>query len=155
MSTKTTDRNAELVRYYKENKCTLQELGTRYGITKERVRQILVKHRVPFRHPRETKPRKTYTKVCTQCNKEFQSKHSSIKNCSKECTSLVLSNKYSKLSDKDLVDIFNLYYADQITGKEIAKLYNMHYTAIYALLAGRNYTTVLKQLGLYDKYINK
>ena len=155
MVTITTDRNAELVRYYKENKCTLQELGTRYGITRERVRQILVKHRVPFRHQREKKPRKAYTKICLQCGKQFEAKHNGIDNCSKDCSSLAMCNAQRKLSDKDLVDIFNLYYVDQITGKEIAKLYNMHYTAIYALLAGRNYVVPLKQLGLYDKYINK
>jgi predicted DNA-binding protein YlxM (UPF0122 family) len=153
MNLPATDRDAELIRYYIDNKCTYQEVATKYGLTRERIRQILVKKHIT-KNPRKHKPHKNYNNVCANCGKEFESRRSDKKYCNKDCTSLAVSNKLRKLSDKDLVDIFNLYYVDQMTGKDIARLYDIHYTAVYALLAGRNYTVSLKQLGLYDKYIN-
>lgn len=46
------DRNAALVRDYLKAPTTLNALGGKYGITRERTRQILVKNNVGFRHPR-------------------------------------------------------------------------------------------------------
>jgi len=53
-----TDRNAALIRIYLKAPTTLQALGDKYGISRERVRQILARNNVTFRYPTPDRERK-------------------------------------------------------------------------------------------------
>ena len=46
------ERDAALIRDYLKAPTTLNALGAKYGISRERARQVLVKNNIAFRHPR-------------------------------------------------------------------------------------------------------
>lgn len=60
-----TQRNQNISRLYAEGDMTLQEIADKYGITRERVRQIAYRDGLNRgSHPRKTKTRWTYCPVC-------------------------------------------------------------------------------------------
>jgi len=64
----------------KKNRCaTLGEIGDKYGVSRERVRQILSIYRLPTKHY-------TYKGSCPVCGKEVPKKV--LKYCSRECRTL-------------------------------------------------------------------
>lgn len=81
-------RAAEMTRLIREEKLTLQEIGARFKISRERVRQILATHGVWERTG--NRPAKVYTFICPQCKTEFQRKRRHVKYCSKKCHYLFL-----------------------------------------------------------------
>ena len=58
---------------------TLEEIGSEYGITRERVRQLLKPYNVP-------NPDLKFKKTCAVCGQIFTYKQSQGKTCSRECT---------------------------------------------------------------------
>jgi len=60
------NRRAEIATLKSTNPClTLQQIGNKFGITRERVRQILVKERTSTRRPNYGQ----YSKICPMCKK--------------------------------------------------------------------------------------
>ena len=80
----------------------------------------------------------TKSKVCPRCNKTFITDKKRI-HCSKDCQSLTQSMKNRILSKDQLDTIAILYYDDEMTGKEIAKIFGVHCTTIYHILNKRRY----------------
>lgn len=79
-------------------------------------------------------------KVCPRCNKKFTlTKNKKRIHCSKECLNLTQSIQNRKFSDDQIGTIHVLYYDEELTGKEIAKIYNVTPSAIYHILSKRRY----------------
>ncbi len=88
-----TERDAAIVRLY-ENGKTLEELGASFGITRERVRQILVRDGCNVRHRGQAKREaRKITLVCPQCGESRRILPSKINRlndayCSASCRAL-------------------------------------------------------------------
>lgn len=130
-----TERNLQVVTDHQSG-MTLQQIGDKHSITRERVRQLLCRQGIIERN---YKQRKVHTKVCPNCAKSFETKRQDTVYCSKLCHRGGSRNRSRKLSDSQLSQIRKLYYEDDLTGKEIAKMYDVHYTTIYHFLAGRTF----------------
>jgi len=78
---------------------SLQQIGDKFGITKERVRQLLKKRGCTFKPKKPKKPPLMYDLTCVECGKNYQRTHKS-KYCSYECRSaksISSRNKFQKL----------------------------------------------------------
>ena len=66
---------------------TLQEVGDKYGLTRERIRQVYIKKTgVNIKNVREIQQELQYGKSnCEYCGKEYVQKHKLSKYCSYEC----------------------------------------------------------------------
>ena len=132
-----TERNLQIVADYQSG-ITLQEVGDKHNITRERVRQLLCKQGILERN-RKKKPPKLHSNICLHCTNTFNTTNSKKMYCCKACHSMGSRNRIRKFSDGQLATIRSLYYDDELTGTEIAKIYGVHPTAIYHILAKRTY----------------
>jgi DNA-directed RNA polymerase specialized sigma subunit len=80
----------------------------------------------------------TKSKVCPRCNKVFITEKKGI-HCSKECQSITQSIRNRMFSDDQIGTILILYYDEEMTGKEIAKIYGVSPSTIYHILSKRRY----------------
>ena len=78
----------------------LSEIGAKFGITRERVRQLLVNRGCIYKPPKKPKkPPLMYDLVCVECEKSYQKVYKS-KYCSSKCRSVksvASKNKFRKL----------------------------------------------------------
>ena len=80
---------------------TLREIGNEVSLTKERVRQILVKEELTTLSIRGHTTKPKLIKSCKQCgstNKRFKDKHSTY--CSVECLKIGLANEWAQWRTK-------------------------------------------------------
>lgn len=80
------------------------------------------------------------TKVCPRCNKEFTlTRNKKTIHCSKECANVTKSIQNRMFSNDQVSTMHVLYYDEEMTGKEIAKIYNVAPCTIYHILSKRRY----------------
>lgn len=93
------DRSSEMAKLRLAGQ-TLQEIGDKFGLTKERVRQLLVKCGCVYKKPKKPKkPPVMHDLVCLECGNGFQRTHKAMY-CSSKCRSaksISSRNKFQKL----------------------------------------------------------
>ena len=83
----------------RKNGQTLKEIGDEYGVTRERIRQIILPYNIPI--PLKPKPKSQEEHNCIYCGKNISTKR---KYCNKECNHL---SKHSgkKFSQYDYIEL--------------------------------------------------
>lgn len=130
----TEERNAEIVRL-RESGQTLQQIAVRFGISRERVRQILAHHPVSL------------TKVCPICNTPFTTNKMSTVYCSKRCRMKNMERKRRErmLSDPQYREKRNEYY----------KRYRMKYPDKHRQYLKQRYRRIKANPQKYEEYKRK
>lgn len=82
------ERDKEFLRLYTEEHWTLQKIGEKFSVSRERVRQIIGWCDVYYEEKRYRNEQANYIIKCMECGKEKLSKYPSRKFCSRACRGL-------------------------------------------------------------------
>ena len=103
----------DAVMMYKDGS-TLQDIGEKYGVTRERVRQILAKYNVIMRNNKDYNRERALKRMiqCKYCDKQFEYKNKRQKYCSIACAgrAVTVNHEWIELGKKylDLGYSFNV-----------------------------------------------
>lgn len=129
MISSNEERAAELNRLYNEEHLTYEVIGQRYGITRERVRQILVKHGYSTGRPRKPDP------ICFICGGSYP-KTQFRKHCLAAGHGGYRQPKREKHPERNTAIVAE-YLNSDLTGDEIAAKHGIQAPSIYPILRRR------------------
>lgn len=118
---------------------TCVQIAEIFGVSKQRIQQILAKNGITRKDRPKVSKRQTYKRTCVVCSKSFEHKtNPNIQSCSEKCHSIlkVKRNPSKILNEQDVIEILKLRKKGLML-KNIAKQFNVSIPTIWSIVNGR------------------